>query len=99
MSRKVCVRTVTDVVDAVEVLVAQLVVHVLTRRADYLQRVAGEEQRTVLTENNTEHTEGRQTNALNTSHIYHCMEGRMEMFYLTMHSTHFIYSYMASDIC
>ena len=25
-------------------------------------------------------------------------EGRKEMFYLTMHSTHFIYSYMASDI-
>ena len=26
------------------------------------------------------------------------MEGRKEMFYLTMHSTHFIYSYMVSDI-
>ena len=26
------------------------------------------------------------------------MEGRKEMFYLMMHSTHFIYSYMASDI-
>ena len=26
------------------------------------------------------------------------MEGRKEMFYLTMHSTHFIYGYMASDI-
>ena len=26
------------------------------------------------------------------------MEGRKEMFYLTMHSTHFIYDYMASDI-
>ena len=25
-------------------------------------------------------------------------EGRKEMFYLMMHSTHFIYSYMASDI-
>ena len=24
--------------------------------------------------------------------------GEREMFYLTMHSTHFIYSYMASDI-
>ena len=24
-------------------------------------------------------------------------EGRKEMFYLTMHSTHFIYGYMASD--
>ena len=24
---------------------------------------------------------------------------RMEMFYLTTHSTHFIYGYMASDIC
>ena len=27
-----------------------------------------------------------------------CMEGRKEMFYLTTHSTHFIYGYMASDI-
>ena len=27
-----------------------------------------------------------------------CNEGRKEMFYLTMHSTHFIYGYMASDI-
>ena len=26
-------------------------------------------------------------------------EGRKEGFYLTMHSTHFIYGYMASDIC
>ena len=26
------------------------------------------------------------------------MEGRKEMFYLTMHSTHFSYGYMASDI-
>ena len=25
-------------------------------------------------------------------------EGRKEVFYLTMHSTHFIYGYMASDI-
>ena len=25
-------------------------------------------------------------------------KGRKEMFYLTMHSTHFIYGYMASDI-
>ena len=25
-------------------------------------------------------------------------EGRKEMFYLTMHSTHFIYGYMTSDI-
>ena len=25
-------------------------------------------------------------------------EGRKEVFYLTMHTTHFIYSYMASDI-
>ena len=25
-------------------------------------------------------------------------EGRKEMFYLTTHSTHFIYDYMASDI-
>ena len=27
-----------------------------------------------------------------------CIEGRKEMFYLTKHSTHFIYGYMASDI-
>ena len=27
-----------------------------------------------------------------------CMEGRKEMFYLTTHSTHFIYGYMTSDI-
>ena len=27
------------------------------------------------------------------------MEGRKEMFYLTTHSTHFIYGYMASNIC
>ena len=26
------------------------------------------------------------------------VSGRKEMFYLTMHSTHFIYGYMASDI-
>ena len=26
------------------------------------------------------------------------MEGRKEMFYLTTHSTHFIYGYVASDI-
>ena len=26
------------------------------------------------------------------------MEGSKEMFYLTMHSTHFIYGYMVSDI-
>ena len=29
--------------------------------------------------------------------IYHCQGGR-EMFYLTMHSTNFIYGYMVSDI-
>ena len=28
----------------------------------------------------------------------HTGEGRKEMFYLTTHSTHFIYDYMASDI-
>ena len=28
----------------------------------------------------------------------HLQEGRKEMFYLTMHSTHFIYGYMASDM-
>ena len=26
------------------------------------------------------------------------LDGRKEMFYLTTHSTHFIYGYMASDI-
>ena len=30
--------------------------------------------------------------------IFNDLEGRKEMFYLTTHSTHFIYSYMASDI-
>ena len=29
---------------------------------------------------------------------YITKEGRKEMFYLTMYSTHFIYGYMASDI-
>ena len=29
--------------------------------------------------------------------VYQCLRER-EMFYLTMHSTHFIYGYMASDI-
>ena len=33
------------------------------------------------------------------SMIYrHMIEGRKEIFYLTMHSTHFIYGYMVSDI-
>ena len=27
-----------------------------------------------------------------------CQEGRKEIFYLTMHSTHFIYGYMLSDM-
>ena len=31
-------------------------------------------------------------------HLAPCSTGRKEMFYLTMHSTHFIYGYMASDI-
>ena len=34
--------------------------------------------------------------ALNTFHLL--LYGRKEMFYLTTHSTHFIYGYMASDI-
>ena len=34
--------------------------------------------------------------ALNAFYLW--LYGRKEMFYLTMHSTHFIYSYMASDI-
>ena len=32
------------------------------------------------------------------SMFYKLIEGRKEMFYLTTHSTHFIYDYMASDI-
>ena len=54
-------------------------------------------------------TEGRKegnvlfNDALNTFYlrlygIRHIKEGRKEMFYLMLHSTHFIYSYMASDI-
>ena len=34
----------------------------------------------------------------NVSFIFTFWEGRKEMFYLTTHSTHFIYGYMASDI-
>ena len=47
---------------------------------------------------------GGRTDGLHTArHRHHrpliaCKEGRKEMFYLTMHSTHFIYGYMASDI-
>ena len=46
--------------------------------------------------------EGKERNvlfndALNTFYLRLC--GRKEMFYLTTHSTHFIYGYMASDIC
>ena len=36
--------------------------------------------------------------ALNTFYLRLYMEGSKEMFYLTTHSTHFIYGYMASDI-
>ena len=36
--------------------------------------------------------------ALNTFLFTVISEGRKEMFYLTTHSTHFIYGYMASDI-
>ena len=36
-------------------------------------------------------------NALNTFYLRY-VEGRKEMFYLTTHSTHFIYGYMVSDI-
>ena len=37
---------------------------------------------------------------LKSSLLFHYIrkEGRKEMFYLTMHSTDFIYGYMASDI-
>ena len=45
-----------------------------------------------------EEKEGRVlfNNALNT--FYLRLYGRKEMFYLTTHSTHFIYGYMASDM-
>ena len=37
--------------------------------------------------------------AIRTVYEFHVvLEGRKEMFYLTTHSTHFIYGYMASDI-
>ena len=36
--------------------------------------------------------------ALNTFYLWLYGEREREMFYLTMHSTHFIYGYMASDI-
>ena len=49
--------------------------------------------------------EGLDTSVLSRDYPKHCsigcsifLEGRKEMFYLTMHSTHFIYSYMESDI-
>ena len=32
------------------------------------------------------------------NNLFNSEEGRKEMFYLTTHSTHFIYGYMASDI-
>ena len=32
-------------------------------------------------------------------HMLNDHSDRKEMFYLTTHSTHFIYGYMASDIC
>ena len=35
---------------------------------------------------------------LQAGYITHCNERRNEMFYLTTHSSHFIYGYMASDI-
>ena len=38
------------------------------------------------------------TNILQPSDETFRREGRKEMFYLTTHSTHFIYCYMASDI-
>ena len=40
-----------------------------------------------------------QTNTSNISPFISYWEREREMFYLTTHSTHFIYSYMASDIC
>ena len=46
------------------------------------------------TKRNQGSTTARQS--LNFKHPY--KEGRKELFYLTTHSTHFIYGYMASDI-
>ena len=37
------------------------------------------------------------TNLANSVHDILSCQGRKEMFYLTTHSTHFIYGYMASD--
>ena len=41
-----------------------------------------------------DHSDSEKGNPL----LPHGKEGRKEMFYLMMHSTHFIYGYMASDI-
>ena len=54
----------------------------------------------------SKYTEGRNvlfSDALNTFYlplygVGHYGKGKKEMFYLTKHSTHFIYGYMASDI-
>ena len=52
-----------------------------------------QKQSTCQTESNT----GSRVN-VDTIRGNQCVEGRKEMFYLTTHSTHFIYGYMASDI-
>ena len=47
--------------------------------------------------------EGFYLKKFNRSHViaqgFSLKDGRKEMFYSMMHSTHFIYGYMASDIC
>ena len=42
--------------------------------------------------------QGRQCHVTWANNDSYAIEGRKEMFYLTTHSTHFIYGYMASDI-
>ena len=37
-------------------------------------------------------------NDTTTQKLHRLLEGRKKMFYLTTHSTHFIYGYMASDM-
>ena len=46
----------------------------------------------------TRHIEIRSNFVATVRSVCQVIEGRKEMFYLTTHSTHFIYGYMASDI-
>ena len=41
---------------------------------------------------------GKEGNVLFMIYSTHLKEGKNEVFYFTMHSTHFIYGYMVSDI-